>query len=58
MQGGGQSLFNWLGGITMIVLAGVVLSNGKNVASILTGLGNLYGSAAGAARSGSAQGQV
>lgn len=49
----GNSVFNWLGGVTMIVLVGVVLSNGKNVATILTGLGNLYGAAAGAARSGS-----
>lgn len=53
-QGG---LWNWLGGITMIVLAGVVLSNGKNVANILTGLGGLYTAAAGAAKSGSGAAQ-
>lgn len=47
-QSGG--LWNWLGGITTIVLAGVVLSNGGNVANILNGLGNLYGAAAGAAK--------
>jgi hypothetical protein len=51
------SVWNWLGGITTIVLVGVVLSNGKNVAQILNSLGGLYGAAAGAARSGSASGQ-
>jgi hypothetical protein len=51
------SLWNWLGGITTIVLAGVVLSNGKNVANILNGIGGLYGAAAGAARSGSSSAQ-
>lgn len=49
----GSSVFNWLGGITTIVIVGVVLSNGKNVATILGGLGNLYSAAAGAAKAGS-----
>ena len=44
------SVWNWLGGITTIVLVGVVLSNGKNVASVLTGIGGLYSAAAGAAK--------
>lgn len=52
-----NSVFNWLGGITMIVLVGVVVSNGKNVASILTGLGNLYTAAAGSAKAASPAGQ-
>jgi hypothetical protein len=51
------SVWNWLGGITTIVLVGVVLSNGANVANILKGLGSLYGAAAGAAKSGSASAQ-
>lgn len=51
------SLWNWLGGITTIVLAGVVLSNGANVANILKGLGSLYSSAATAAKSGAGQAQ-
>lgn len=51
------SVFNWLGGITMVVLVGVVVSNGKNVASILTGLGQLYTAAAGAAHAGGASAQ-
>lgn len=52
------SVWNWLGGITTIVIVGVVLSNGANVANILKGLGSLYGSAAGAAHSGSSAGQT
>lgn len=47
MQSGG-SVFGFLGGITTIVLVGVVLSNYKGVAAILNGLGGLYGAAAGA----------
>ena len=49
----GNSVFNWLSGITMIVVIGVVVSNDRNVATIFGGLGNLYSAAAGAARSGS-----
>ena len=42
----GSSVFNWLGGITTIVLVGIVVSNGGGVGQILTGLGNLYRAAA------------
>ena len=44
----GSSVFNFLGGITTIVLVGVVLSNYQGVAAILQGLGGLYSAAAGA----------
>lgn len=44
----GSGVFKFLGGITTIVLVGVVLSNYKGVAAILNGLGGLYGAAAGA----------
>ena len=42
-------LWNWLGGITTIVLVGIVLSNYKGVSSILGSLAILYGAAASAA---------
>ena len=45
----GSGVGKWLGGITTIVLVGVVLTNYKGVAAILNGLGNLYGAAAQAA---------
>jgi len=45
----GSSLFNWLGGITTIVIIGIVVSNGKGVAQILNGLGGLYKAAASSA---------
>jgi len=45
----GSELWNWLSGMTMIVVVGVVLSNGRAVADIFTGLGNLYGNVAAAA---------
>lgn len=48
----GSSVFNWLGGITTIVLVGVVVSNGKGVAQILNGLAGLYKAAASAAHPG------
>lgn len=51
------SVWNWLGGITTIVLVGVVLSNGKNVSTILNGLGGLYKAAASAASAGSPSAQ-
>jgi hypothetical protein len=54
---GGNSVFNWLGGITMIVLVGVVVSNGKNVANILNGIAKLYSTAAGSAQAASPAGQ-
>lgn len=44
----GSGLFGFLGGITTIVLVGVVLSNYKGVAGIMNGLGGLYTAAAGA----------
>jgi hypothetical protein len=47
MDGSGAG--KWLGGITTVVLVGVVLTNYKGVAAILNGLGNLYGAAAQAA---------
>jgi len=45
----GSSVFNWLAGITTIVLVGIVVSNGSGVAQILNGLGDLYKAAASAA---------
>lgn len=35
-----------LGGIATIVIVGIVVSNGRNVASIINATGNLYSSAA------------
>jgi len=49
MQGGGSQIANFFAGITGIVLIGVVLSNYKGVASILTSIGRLYTAAASAA---------
>ena len=45
----GSAVFNWLGGITTIVLVGIVVSNGSGVGQILNGLAGLYKAAASAA---------
>lgn len=46
------SIGKLLGGITTIVIVGLVVSNWKGVSSILNSLGNLYGTAAIAATGG------
>jgi len=51
MDGAG-SFWNWLGGLSLVVIVGVVVTNGKNVGSILNGLAYLYGSVAAAATGG------
>jgi hypothetical protein len=50
MDGSGGSIAKFFGGITTIVLVGVVLTNYKGVAQILNGLGSLYKAAASAGR--------
>lgn len=51
MDGTG-SIGKLLGGVTTVVIVGLVVSNWKGVASILNSLGNLYGTAAVAATGG------
>lgn len=46
----GGAAWNWLGGITTVVLVGVVLGNAANLANVLNGIAGLYSAAAGAAK--------
>lgn len=46
----GNSIVNVLGGVATIVIVGLVVSNGSNVAQIINSIGNLYSHAALSAR--------